>query len=151
QPLTEDFMQLSSLRSQVSSSDSRSGPGLGNRRPIVIALVIVLAVSGPLARRFEAQQLNRHAFTVEDILGLPQPDNLVASPSGSAIAWTFNERGARNIYVAQAPDFAPRRVTSTSEDDGQELTNLSFSKDGKTIVYVRGGDHGSNRAADPPN
>ena len=26
-------------------------------------------------------------------------------------------------------------------DDGQELTNLSFSSDGKTVVYVRGGRH----------
>ncbi len=31
------------------------------------------------------------------------------------------------------------------------MTNLSFSSDGKTIVYVRGGDHGSNRRADAPN
>jgi dipeptidyl aminopeptidase/acylaminoacyl peptidase len=29
-------------------------------------------------------------------------------------------------------------------DDGQELTSLSISSDGKYVVYVRGGDHGSN-------
>src|SRR5262249_51489850 len=34
------------------------------------------------------------------------------------------------------------------DDDGQELTNLSFSADGMTIVYVRGGDHGANWPAD---
>jgi dipeptidyl aminopeptidase/acylaminoacyl peptidase len=98
-----------------------------------------------------AQQPAPPAFSVEQILSLPAPDNLTASPVGSTIAWTFNERGLRNIYVADAPDFAPRRLTSTVEDDGQELTNLSFSSDGKTIVYVRGGDHGSTRPGDAPN
>src|SRR5262249_22739801 len=84
----------------------------------------------------------------DQILSLPQPDNLVAAPSGATIAWTFSERGARNIYVASGPDFAARRVTSYQDDDGQELTNLSFAPDGKTIVYVRGGDHGSSRPGD---
>jgi dipeptidyl aminopeptidase/acylaminoacyl peptidase len=91
------------------------------------------------------------SFTVEQILSLPQPDNLVASPVGSTIAWTFNERGARNVYVADAPGFTPRRLTPYADDDGQELTQLAFSSDGRAIVYVRGGDHGSNRPADPPN
>jgi dipeptidyl aminopeptidase/acylaminoacyl peptidase len=88
------------------------------------------------------------SFSVEQILGFPSPDNLIASPAGSTIAWTFNERGVRNIYAADGPDFAARRVTNYSQDDGQELTQLSFSTDGKTIVYVRGGDHGSNQSAD---
>ena len=63
-------------------------------------------------------------FTVDQILSLPQPDNLVASPVGSTIAWTFNERGVRNMYVASGPDFKPRRLTAYTSDDGQELTNL---------------------------
>src|SRR5436189_2072042 len=96
-----------------------------------------------------AQQPASRPFTVEQILGFPSPDNLAASPTGSTIAWTFNERGVRNIYVASGPDFAPRRLTAYKSDDGQELTNLSFSNDGLTIVYVRGGDHGSNRGGAP--
>lgn len=112
------------------------------------ALLVALAV--PFRQPFAAAE-HPSSFSVDDILSLPQPDNLVASPIGSTIAWTFNERGARNIFVATGPDFAARRLTATTEDDGQELTQLTFSNDGKTIVYVRGGDHGSNRAADPPN
>src|SRR3989454_1911947 len=91
-------------------------------------------------------------FTVEQVLGFPSPENLVASSVGSTIAWSFNERGVRHVYVAEGPNFATRRVTSYTEDDGQELTQLAFSRDGRTIVYVRGGDHGSNRGGDtPPN
>src|SRR6476659_2963792 len=89
---------------------------------------------------FFAQTASR-PFTVEQILGFPSPENLVASPIGSTIAWTFNERGVRNIYIANGPAFEARRVTSYTDDDGQELTQLAFSRDGKSIVYVRGGDH----------
>src|SRR5215510_9058131 len=90
-------------------------------------------------------QTATHSFTVDQILGFPSPDNLVASPVGSSIAWTFNERGVRNIYVASGPSFEARRVTPYTQDDGQELTQLAFSHDAKTLVYVRGGDHGSGR------
>ncbi len=50
-------------------------------------------------------------FTIDEILGLPQPENLVASPTGSAVAWTFNERGVRNLYAASGPEFRVRRLT----------------------------------------
>jgi dipeptidyl aminopeptidase/acylaminoacyl peptidase len=100
---------------------------------------------------FLTQQSASRPFTVEQILSFPSPDNLVAAPTGSTVAWTFNERGVRNIYAASGPGFEARKVTAYTDDDGQELTQLAFSQDGKTIVYVRGGDHGSNRAGDPPN
>lgn len=97
------------------------------------------------------QTANR-GFTVEQILGFPSPDNLIASPAGSTIAWTFNERGVRNIYAASGPAFEAHRVTEYTQDDGLELTQLAFSHDGKTIVYVRGGDHGNTRGEQgPPN
>jgi dipeptidyl aminopeptidase/acylaminoacyl peptidase len=97
------------------------------------------------------QQTAARGLTVEQILGFPSPENLIASPAGSTIAWTFNERGARNVYVADGPAFEARRITSYSNDDGQELTQLSFSRDGRYIVYVRGGDHGSRPGEVPPN
>jgi dipeptidyl aminopeptidase/acylaminoacyl peptidase len=89
--------------------------------------------------------------TVEQVLGYPSPENLVASPAGSAIAWTFNERGVRNVYVAEGPAFEARKLTAYTQDDGQELTQLSFTKDGRTLVYVRGGDHGGRPGDGPPN
>src|SRR6266704_811214 len=110
-------------------------------------LFLAFAAAWSLAPQ-AAQQTSTRSFTVDQIIGFPSPENLMASPVGSTIAWTFNERGVRNIYVADGPEFAARKVTSYSQDDGQELTQLSFSRDGKTIVYVRGGDHGSNQSGD---
>src|SRR5437870_4866015 len=116
------------------------------------SVLSILALSIVVTFSLRAAQAPSASFTVDQILGFPSPENLIASPVGSTIAWTFNERGVRNLYAAEGPAFAARRVTAYMEDDGQELTQLSFSHDGKTIVYVRGGDHGSNRQGEaPPN
>lgn len=116
-------------------------------RPLTTSIGIVmvaLAMLAPVAR--PAAQSS--AFALDDVLAFPFPDNLVAAPRGALVAWTFNERGARNIYVAEGPDFRARRVTPYEGDQGQELTSLRFTPDGRTIVYVRGGDHGSNFPAE---
>ena len=125
---------------------------LFSRRTLGSFLLCATALAGAAAERPAAQA--PPAFTLDDILSYPFPDSLIAAPAGNVVAWTFNERGQRNIYVAAAPDFAARRVTAYLRDDGQELTSLSFSSDGKTLVYVRGGAHGSNWPAEgnlPPN
>jgi dipeptidyl aminopeptidase/acylaminoacyl peptidase len=116
------------------------------RTPVIALIAAVITVSA-------APQSPSRSFSVEQILSFPSPENLTVSPVGSTIGWSFNERGVRNVYVASGPAFAARRITTYRDDDGQELTRLAFSSDGKTIVYVRGGDHGSGRPGDdgPPN
>ena len=83
-------------------------------------------------------------FSLEQIRSYPFPNELVASATGARIAWALNERGLRNLYVAEGPAFAPRRLTNYQSDDGQELTSVAVSANGQWVVYVRGGDHGSN-------
>src|SRR6185436_1073177 len=90
------------------------------------------------------------SFTVEQIKSYPFPNELTAAGTGSRIAWAFNERGLRNVWVAEGPDFKARRLTNYTTDDGQELTSVSISDDGKYVVYVRGGDHGSNFDSSAP-
>ncbi len=74
----------------------------------------------------------------------PFPTELAAAPAGARIAWAMDEEGRRNVYVAEGPAFTPRKLTDFSEDDGQEITSLSISADGRWVVFVRGGDHGAN-------
>ena len=83
-------------------------------------------------------------FTMVQVLGYPYPSDLVAWRSGGAFAWTSDARGVRNIWVAEAPDYRARRLTDYGGDVGQELTNLHFSRDGRYLIYVRGGDHDAN-------
>jgi dipeptidyl aminopeptidase/acylaminoacyl peptidase len=86
--------------------------------------------------------------TLTQFLDYGYPSELVAAPHGAAIAWVLNERGARNIWEGQAPDWKPRRLTAYTADDGQELTQLAFTPDGRTVAYVRGGDHDANWPAE---
>jgi dipeptidyl aminopeptidase/acylaminoacyl peptidase len=56
--------------------------------------------------------------------------------------------GVRNVWVADGPAFKAHQVTQYTQDDGQEITQLTFSPDGTHLVYVRGGDHDANWPAD---
>ena len=87
-------------------------------------------------------------FTLEQALAAPFPSDLVAAPSGGRVAWVLNERGARNLWMAEAPDYKGRRITSYPEDDGQEIGQVQWTADGGTLVYVRGGDL-ETRGSDP--
>src|SRR3989442_11164942 len=78
-------------------------------------------------------------FTLEQVMSAPFPTDLVASPRGNRIAWIFDAQGLRNIWVAEGPEFKPRQLTSYMDDHIQELSEISFSADGHTNLYLRGG------------
>ncbi|MBZ5677845.1 MAG: prolyl oligopeptidase family serine peptidase [Acidobacteriia bacterium] len=89
------------------------------------------------------------ADPIERYLNAPFASELTAAPSGGKVAWILNERGARNLWVAAAPDYKGRRLTSYKDDDGQDLGDLSWSPDGRFLTYARGGDLETN--GDIPN
>src|SRR6267378_7284264 len=77
-------------------------------------------------------------FTLEQVMSAPFPANLTAAKTGNRVAWTLDEQGKRNVWVAEGSDSKARKLTSYTEDDGGELSFMSFSPDANTIVYVRG-------------
>src|SRR4029453_16316054 len=79
-------------------------------------------------------------FTLEQVLSAPFPSELIAAPGGGKVAWLLNERGARNIWIAAAPEFKGVRLTNYTQDDGQDVGQLQWTPDAKAVVYVRGGD-----------
>ncbi len=83
-------------------------------------------------------------FSVSQVLSLPFPATLVSGPGGHTIAYVLDERGVRSVWIAQGPRYAPHMLWSSGSDDGQEITGLSVSKDGRYVVYARGGDHDAN-------
>ena len=84
------------------------------------------------------------SFSVAEAIAYPFTLGLVNAPKADVIAWVRVVKGVRNVWAASGPDFAPRQVTQFTADDGQELTGLTLSPDGKTLVFVRGGDHDGN-------
>ncbi len=106
------------------------------------AAALALLCGLPLA----AQQ---PAVTLESLLSAPFPEELLASPAGARLAWIDNAKGARNVWVAEPPDYRGRQVTRYSADDGQSIGNLEWTPDARSLIYVRGG--GPNRQGEVPN
>src|SRR2546423_14127860 len=104
----------------------------------------------PLLPARAARAGQQASFPIDQAMSPPFPDELVAAPGRSgAVAWVFNARGARNVWVAVPPDYRGKAVTTYSDDDGQELTDLRWTPDARAIVYVRGG--GPNPKGEYPN
>lgn len=103
------------------------------------ALLIGAAVSGAPA-----------SFTIEQVMSAPFASSPIAAPSGAAVAWLLNEQGRRNVWVASAPDWKGRKITDFREDDGQEIAELAWAPDGKSLFFARGGDFEMGREAPNP-
>jgi len=106
--------------------------------------VLVLAV-GCLTTCAWAQK----SVALEELMSAPFPENLIAAKTANRLAWTLNQEGKRNIWVAEGPTFTARRLTAYLEDDGQPISEVDFSADGNAIVYVRG--EGKNASGQFPN
>ena len=123
-----------------------SASSAGSRKSLLLAasLTFLPALTGaaPPAE-------SRGAFTLEQVLSAPFPSDLTAAPTGGAVAWLFDARGVRNVWIAEPPEYRGHAVTSYAGDDGQEITDLAFTPDAKTVIYVRGGP--PNREGEIPN
>ncbi|MBL8959804.1 MAG: S9 family peptidase [Gemmatimonadetes bacterium] len=106
-------------------------------RPLGPALVAIWSlVAGPLR--------SQPSFTLEQVRSYPFASDLVAATRAPRVAWAFNAQGHRNIWVADGPSWTGRALTRFDRDDGQELSSVRISADGRYVVFVRGGDHGCN-------
>ena len=109
--------------------------------PALLAVLLFAPVCDVLAQSA--------AVSVADLLSAPFVSELSAAPAEGRVAWVANAEGKRNIFVASPPDFRPRQLTAITRDDGQEIASLTWTPDGRTLFYVRGG--AANRAGERPN
>ena len=79
-------------------------------------------------------------FTIEQVLSAPFPYGLTSASHAPRVAWVFDNKGERNIWMADAPNFVPRQVTHYKGDDGQAIASVRLTPDGKTIVYAHGSE-----------
>jgi dipeptidyl-peptidase-4 len=107
-------------------------------RSILRAIALVLV---PLST--SVSSLTAQEFSIEDVLSPPFPVEMVSAQQADRIAWIAFERGMRNVYTAEAPNFEPVALTRWMEDLGHDLTDLAISRDGGVVVFVRG--HFPNR------
>ena len=66
-------------------------------------------------------------FTLEQVTNFAFPTELAASPTGGRLAWIVNDRGPRNIWIAEPPAYQGRALTHYTKDDGQEFSDLTWT------------------------
>jgi dipeptidyl aminopeptidase/acylaminoacyl peptidase len=90
------------------------------------------------------------SFTLEQVLSAPFPYGLTSASHAPRVAWIFDNKGERNIWVAEASDFVSRQVTHYKGDDGQPIASVRLTPDGKTVVYARGSEVNKESASANP-
>jgi dipeptidyl aminopeptidase/acylaminoacyl peptidase len=116
-------------------------------RSFELTLAMVL-FGAPAAAQQPALPLPER-FPLSAVLAAPFASDLVAAPDGRRVAFIGDIEGRRNVYVAEAPGWQARQVTPYAADDGQELADLVWTADGRSLLYTRGG--GENAAGEYPN
>jgi dipeptidyl aminopeptidase/acylaminoacyl peptidase len=106
-----------------------------NRRR-ALALGTLLLIVAVLPSHAQAQS----RFTLEQVMSSPFPTALTTAAKVNRIAWVFDRKGERNIWIADAPGFAARQVTHYQGDDGQDIFTPKLTPDGTTVVYARGSE-----------
>ncbi len=90
-------------------------------------------------------------FTVQEALSAPFMNQLTAAPSKARVAWFVDQEGRRNVWVA-SPTEAAHPVTHYTEDDGQDIDDITWSPNAEAVAYTHGtGPEGSEHptAANP--
>ena len=85
--------------------------------------------------------------SLDDFLSYSFPSHLTAAKDMGKIAWVVNEKGVRNVYSAQAPQYIAVKETQYTMDDGIEISQLLFY--GSDLIFVRGSS--PNREGEFPN
>ncbi len=120
----------------------------------LLAGLALVAALGTFATAQQAPSLS-----IDTLMATPFPTDLVAAPAGGRVAWVSSNAGVHNVLVADpSPGTGPmagrtdhkwRAVTSYTGDSGLWITDLGWTSDGSTLVFVRG--DGANRQGESPN
>ena len=115
-------------------------------KPVLRSLVhfwsLGLLASGPAVAKAQP------GFPIEQALRAPYAASLSAAREGSRFAWVAVREGRHNLVVS-TPGEPTRGLTHYSEDDGNDLRELSWFAGGKWIAFTRGPEPGND--AKPAN
>jgi dipeptidyl aminopeptidase/acylaminoacyl peptidase len=95
-----------------------------------------------------AVQFSFAQTALEQFISHPIESGFASSKDGKNLAWVINDHGKRNIIIKTGTDL-PRYLTDFQQDDGQEISQLTFSPNGIKLLFVKGG--ASNRDGQAPN
>ena len=119
---------------------------------MIARLVIAGLLAAAAATAFGAEPAPAVTETspagLAEALSYPFIGDLTSAQDADRLAWVTDQQGIRAIWTAAAPDFRAVALYRAKDDDGQELTGLALSPDGRRAVWTRGGDHDANWPAE---
>lgn len=92
--------------------------------------------AGAAARPPAAERL----LTIDNLVNIKHPSEATWAPDGRRLAFVWDQAGVQNVWLADAQasgTVAPRNLTSYETGT---VENLFWSKDGRTLYFVRDGD-----------
>src|SRR6202023_3686170 len=111
------------------------------RTAALLLMPLLLACAAPLDAAAQPNTNPDTKFTLEQVMSAPFVSDLTAAPASGRVAWVANVKGVRNIWVTRPGTHEPaQQITSYTEDDGEEISDLAWTADGGWIAYTRGGD-----------
>ena len=107
------------------------------------ASMLLFAGSTPAQNTTPPKAARTETFSIGDVLGAPFPTELHASPKGNRAIWIANDRGSRNLWVADvAVGHGARQVTAYVGDDGTDMGEVRWTPDANSVIYTRGSFEG---------
>jgi dipeptidyl aminopeptidase/acylaminoacyl peptidase len=78
------------------------------------------------------------AATLSEFIDLTYTTLVSAADHADVVAWVSRRRGEEQIIVAHGPNYQPRKVTELVSDIGDTIRSITFSPDGRWLVFRRG-------------
>ncbi len=89
------------------------------------------------------------AESATGFLDFPRSGAVSGAMDTGAFAWQVEQAGVSKIYVAMAPDFRPRRLYSKTDSDGQPVSSVTISADGRFVAFRTGAALWGEKAYNP--
>jgi len=119
-----------------------------NREARRLALIALAVAATDLGARAGPLAAHPAAFSIAQVMQAPFPSSLIAARDAKAVAWVFDARGSRNVWVADAAHgMTGRAVTTFTGDDGLNIGELAWSPDARLLAFTRAGSLEDERPA----
>lgn len=105
-------------------------------RPLTFLLGLLLAGIIGINPTTGYAQARPGRLTIDALVDIKHPSDAVWSPAGDAVAYLWDRGGVQNVWLVSASGGAPTALTSYTSD---LIGSLSWSADGKGLLYVRQG------------
>src|SRR3569832_3006815 len=112
-------------------------------------LVLAAAAAIALAGRSVGAAPPPLAEAPPAFMAVPLATQVSGARLAVAYAWLVRQGDLSIVLFARGPDFKPVRLAARSDVDGQLITAIELSPDGKRIAFMTGAAYGGEHAYNP--